>query len=687
MHGFSMKVKNYLSDKRSLQKLSSALGRKPKPLEEVLASALWNEHCSYASSRNWLKKFNFQTSKKLDSLGEQAGVVSLGQGEKVSFKMESHNHPSFIAPYHGAGTGVGGVLRDIFAMAARPIALANYLCFGEAKAEGNAARVEGVIRGIGDYGNCVGVPNITGRTEFSSVYNNNILVNAMALGYLGSHSPVMSAKALGVGNYVVYAGSSTGRDGILGADMASRALKEGGESDRPSIQVGDPFFGKQLMEACLLSMERGLITACQDMGAAGLTCSVFEMSAKGSLGMKLDLDKVPLREENLSPEEILLSESQERMLFICQPSKWKELEKLFVSYELEICRIGRLVETKEVELFWKGQSLLKTDPEFWTGKTPLEDRPYVMPSPAQRVLPDRIPAPQKQIKGMLLSALSSPMARSRQFIYRQYDQRVGGNTLRDASYPVGCLLLPESGRELGIALSCRPHLMALDVQQGAKDAIFYPALQLALRGFQPWAVSDCLNFGNPEKEKIMGEFVLSVESIAEACKALDCPVISGNVSFYNESEGKNISPSPAIAMIGLKEEPGGLPKQGFETAGEHLYLIYLHQFWFQGACSSLFSDLEKSKKAYGALQDPLSALFIRQILELSRERLFLSARLVGKFGLAYSLARMVLDGGGKGFSLKRSFPLPLFQERLYEVLVSIEPASTARFKKPLTVWV
>ncbi|MCY4321893.1 MAG: phosphoribosylformylglycinamidine synthase subunit PurL, partial [Bdellovibrionaceae bacterium] len=580
-------------------RLKSLLGREPKTLEIVLALALWNEHCSYRSSRKHLKKFQFLTQKKISGLGEQAGVVDLGEGEKICFKMESHNHPSYIIPYHGSATAVGGILRDIFAMNARPIALADYLCFADTSKESNsivkkehAYRVSEVVKGIGDYGNCIGVPTVTGYTEFSNSYNGNILVNAMALGYLGSHSKVMSSKATGKGNYVVYVGSATGRDGILGADMASQSFKKDNSSAKPTVQIGDPFFGKQLMEACLLAMERNLVLACQDMGAAGLTCSSFEMSDKANLGLSLHLDKVPLRDSELGPEEILLSESQERMLFICKPSTFKELESLFHSYELEIAILGEVLDQKEIELYWKGKQILKIDPKLFTSHSPLEDRPYVFPDPVKRVSFKTVKDENHKIKNLLLSTLSSLQGRSRQFIYSQYDQRVGTNTVKDSSYPIAIMRLPESGRQLAIAMGCRPYLIQLDVEQGAKDAVFFPALQLALRGFDLLAVTDCLNFGNPKKPEIMGEFVLSVEKIAKVCQVLDTPIISGNVSFYNETEGKNIIPTPSIAMTGLKDKEYFNFPTGFQKSDEKVYLIYSHQFCFEGG-------LIGNKEAYG----------------------------------------------------------------------------------------
>ena len=673
------KQTKYQLPEKDYIKLKSLLGREPESLETVLSLALWNEHCSYRSSKKHLKKFQFSTKKNVSALGEQAGIVDLGLGERVSFKMESHNHPSFIIPYHGAATGVGGILRDIFAMNARPIALADYLCFGLPSVKGHPARVEKVIKGIGDYGNCIGIPTLTGHTSFSSSYNGNILVNAMALGYLDSKTKSAHSKAKGVGNLVIYAGSSTGRDGILGASMASASFEEEKEFAKPTVQIGDPFFGRQLMLASLEAMAQGLIVACQDMGAAGLTCSSFEMADKGGLGLSLHLDKVPLRDESLEAEDILLSESQERMLFICEPEKWEKLKALFEKYELNICILGKILDQKEIELYWKGEPLLKTDPEFWTSHAPIEDRPYQLPEPAPRVHPQQFLPQEMALKQILLKSLSSLEGRSRKFIYSQYDQRVGAKTIKDSSYPLAALRLPESGRELGIVMGCRPYLMAADVGEGAKDSIFYPALQLALRGFRPWAVTDCLNFGNPEKQDIMGGFVLSVENIAKSCEILDTPIVSGNVSFYNESEEENITPTPAIAMIGLKENNNRLPSAAFQKEGERVYLLSSHQIWLQGAFKEILPPSEQSFNMYGALQEPLVNLFVESLFELSQQVSFSSARLVGKFGAAYTLARMVLEKG-IGFSLEESFPFPLIQERLYEVIVSVRKEEEKKFQ-------
>ena len=661
-------------------RLKKILHREPTNIEIVLAVALWNEHCSYRSSRIHLKKFQFPTKKKVSAIGENAGIVDLGRGERVAFKMESHNHPSYIIPYHGAATGVGGILRDVFAMNARPLILADYLCFGDPKtAKNNSWRVDQVIRGIGNYGNSMGIPTLNGQTEFSECYNGNILVNAMALGFLGSQDKPMDSKATGVGNYVVYVGSATGRDGVLGASMASSSFGEK-EADKPTVQIGDPFFGKQLMEACLLAMKKNLVLACQDMGAAGLTCSSFEMAEKGEVGLKIQLDQVPLRDSTMTPEDILLSESQERMLFICKPSCWKSLKKIFDEFELEVCIIGEVLATKDIQLYWSKKCLLKVEPQLFTSGAPIENRPYQIPEPAHREDPSKFSLSETSLNQLLIDILKSPNGRSRRFIYEQYDQKVGTQTVQDSSCPLSVIRLPESQRELAVALGCRVPVMETDIEQGSKDSIFFPALELALRGFTPWAVTDCLNFGNPEKPDIMGQFVLSVETLAQSCKILDTPIISGNVSFYNESQEVNITPTPSVAMVGLKENNNPIPKSYFTKNQDRVYLVYSHQFWFPGSAQKFFS--KKEQQAFGGLQDELLHLFIHKIKDLQERVPFSSSKLVGKFGLSYALARMVLEGG-VGFCLDSNFKLALLGERLYEVIISIPDSKDSIFKKEI----
>lgn len=378
------KLKKYRLSQAEYGMIQKLLGRDPEGVEWALFSALWSEHCSYKSSRVHLKKFAFRSSRVLQSMGENAGVIDLGLGEKVAFKMESHNHPSFIEPYQGAATGVGGILRDIFTMGARPIALANYLCFGRPSAERMSSLVDGVVAGISGYGNCVGVPTVTGQTEFHESYDNNILVNALALGLFVEGDPIVTSNARGVGNLVVYVGAKTGRDGVHGASMASEAFGADSASKRPTVQIGDPFFEKLLIESCLEVMQKQLVVAIQDMGAAGLTSSSFEMAAKGGVGLRLNLDQVPLRDSSVGPEEILLSESQERMLLVCEPKRLETIQEVFHRWGLDASVLGEVTKGPEIELLWKGEPICKIDLKLLTDHAPMYERAYEAWSPRRK---------------------------------------------------------------------------------------------------------------------------------------------------------------------------------------------------------------------------------------------------------------------------------------------------------------
>ncbi len=531
------KLKKYRLRISEYELMKNLLKREPRSIEWALFSALWSEHCSYKSSKIHLKKFAWKHPRVLTAEGENAGVVDLGENERIAFKMESHNHPSFIEPFHGAATGVGGILRDIFTMGARPIAIADYLCFGEAEAPRMKTLMKRVVKGISYYGNCVGVPTVTGATYAMPEYNQNILVNAFALGLFENNRKVTVSSAQGIGNLVVYVGAKTGSDGVHGASMASEAFTEDMESKRPTVQIGDPFYEKLLIEACLEILDQDLVVAMQDMGAAGLTSSSFEMASKGKVGLRLQLDQVPLRDSRLGPEEILLSESQERMLLVCEPSKLEAIQKVFAHWGLESTPIGQVVAGREIELLWKNEILTKIDPDLLVENAPMYQRPY-----SKLKIKNEIQYPGKK-----------PTSDSKKWIYRQYDQRVGLRTMQEAGHPVALVRL-ESGRALSIALGCRPWLMKQDPVVGAYDTIFEPSIKMVCSGAWPVAITDCLNFGNPENPEIMSEFVASVEAIAHSARLWDAPVISGNVSFYNETEGQSIPSTPATGVVGLKQK-------------------------------------------------------------------------------------------------------------------------------------
>lgn len=658
----------YRISKNEYGLICDLLGRPPQGLEWPLFSALWSEHCSYKSSKVHLKKFYNKSPRVLEAFGENAGVVDLGEGERVAFKMESHNHPSYIEPYQGAATGVGGILRDIFTMGARPLAIGDYLCFGQPKADRMEHLIDGVVRGVGGYGNCVGVANVTGQTEFHSSYDGNILVNAFALGYFAPKSKVFLSKAKGIGNHLVYVGAKTGRDGVHGASMASESFDDNSEAKKPNVQIGDPFYEKCLIESCIEVMELDLVEAIQDMGAAGLSSSSFEMASKGQVGLKINLDLVPIRDSSITPEEILLSESQERMLLVCRPEKFKKLQEVFHRWDLDADVIGEVVEKREISLYWHGEEVAAIDPDFLVENAPQFERPYHAWSPLNRVSLEQVPIEKGSLNQVLKEQLSSINGCSKSWVYRQYDQRVGGNTAADCDQPVGVIQLPETRRPLGIVLGCRQHIMRFDAQIGGADAVYYPSLELASKGFEPLAVTDCLNFGNPEKPEVMSEFVAALEAMNETCKALETPVISGNVSLYNETFDKNVTSTPATGVVGLREtkaEDMPLPKSTFTSSGESIVLVSLPQITLQNYSQE---TKDKALEGFGELTAKELAVFAKKIREVVLAYSPTATRVVGKFGLPYTLAKMCLDG--LGAEVTGGLPHHWSHEVLYEVLMT-----------------
>ncbi|MCK6598473.1 MAG: phosphoribosylformylglycinamidine synthase subunit PurL [Bdellovibrionaceae bacterium] len=591
------KLKHYRLSQGEYEKMISLLGREPKSIEWPLFSALWSEHCSYKSSKIHLRKFSYRNTITRDDSDENAGLVDLGFGEKIIFKMESHNHPSFIEPFQGAATGVGGILRDIFTMGARPIALADYLCFGRTENNPRMKYLEQeVVRGISSYGNCVGVPTVTGFTEYDASYDNNILVNAMAVGLVTEGMPLASSKAHGIGNLVVYVGAKTGKDGVHGAAMASESFDENNEAKKPNIQIGDPFYEKLLIESCLEVLKEKLVVSMQDMGAAGLTSSSFEMAAKNQVGFDMHLDQVPRRDSTLTPEEILLSESQERMLLVCVPENLEKIKKSFEKWGLDASPIGKINDTKKMRLFWNGDLLTEIEPGLIVDSAPRYERPFTKYNSSKKIsandfdnqsrkllenlaetvaIESTSQETEELLKNIIHKMKHNSSFSKKNWIYEQYDQRVGARTMKDASATLAILKLP-SHRELALSVGCRPSVMRLDTELGSKDALLYPALQMAVKGFKPLAITDCLNFGNPEKLEVMTDFVTTVDNYAHLAQLIDAPVISGNVSFYNETQNKNITPTPAIGMVGLKENESPVPECHFHEEGLEVYHMYPH---------------------------------------------------------------------------------------------------------------
>ena len=552
--------------------LQDILGRKPNFTELGIASSLWSEHCSYKSSKVYLREFPTDGSHVVHGPGENAGVVEVGDGWVAAFKMESHNHPSYIEPYQGAATGVGGILRDVFTMGARPIALMDSLRFGELDAPRMKYLVDGVVRGIGDYGNCMGVPTVGGETGFHPSYNGNILVNAFALG-LAREDRVFTAEASGRGNPILYVGSRTGRDGIHGATMASESFDAESEAKRPTVQVGDPFTEKILLEACLESMRTGAIVAIQDMGAAGLTSSAFEMAGRGDTGVRLDLDRVPLREPGLTPYEMMLSESQERMVIVAEKGREEEVAKIFRRWGLEVSEIGEVTGDGRARLMHGGSVAADMPVAPLTSQAPEYRRPAFPPDDLlERQRPADVPEPDDP--GAALAALlTTPELASKEWIWRQYDHTVRTNTVLGPGGDAAVLLMKGTDAALSLACDVNPVYCWLDPATGGAQAVAESVRNLAVTGAEPVGLTDCLNFGNPENPEVSWQLREAIRGMSEACRALGVPVVSGNVSLYNETEGRSIHPTPTVATVGVIPEVGRVPRPDFLAAGHRVVLL------------------------------------------------------------------------------------------------------------------
>ena len=546
------------------------MGRVPNQVELGIFSVMWSEHCSYKSSKKWLKTLPTKAPWVIQGPGENAGVIDIGDGLAAIFKMESHNHPSFIEPYQGAATGVGGILRDVFTMGARPIANLNALRFGSPDHARTRHLVSGVVHGIGGYGNCVGVPTVGGEVNFHPSYNGNILVNAMTVG-LAKQDKIFYSAAAGLGNPVVYVGSKTGRDGIHGATMASAEFNEDSEEKRPTVQVGDPFTEKLLIEACLELMNTDAIVAIQDMGAAGLTSSSFEMASKGGMGIEIDLDKVPARETGMTPFEFMLSESQERMLIILKPGSEAQAEAIFRKWELDFAVIGHLTDTGRMVLRFHGEQVgdLPIDP--LAQASPEYDRPWVRTPPQKPLGRVNHPLPFVEALGKLIG---SPDLSSRRWIWEQYDHLVRGDTVQVPGGDAAVVRVEgHPAKALAMTTDCTPRYVFADPVEGGKQAVAETWRNITAVGGRPLAITDNMNFGNPERPEIMGQFVGAVEGIREACLALDYPVVSGNVSLYNETNGKGILPTPAIGGVGVLDDVTKMATLAFKLPGEAILLV------------------------------------------------------------------------------------------------------------------
>ncbi len=555
------------------QVILDRLGREPNEVELGVFSVMWSEHCSYKSSRLHLGKFPTKGPKVICGPGENAGVVDIGDGQAAVFKMESHNHPSYIEPYQGAATGVGGIMRDVFTMGARPIALLNALRFGDPDHPKTRRLVSGVVAGIGGYGNCVGVPTVGGETNFHRGYDGNILVNAMCVG-LADADKIFYSAAPAAGLPVVYFGSKTGRDGIHGATMASAEFDEDSEEKRPTVQVGDPFAEKLLIEATLELMATGAVAAIQDMGAAGLTSSSVEMAGKGGVGIELDLDMVPQREEGMTAYEMMLSESQERMLAILKPGRERDGHAIFEKWGLDAAVIGRTTDTGRIVLKHQGEVVCDLPLSPLSDDAPLYDRPWVEPAAQPRLDPGQVPAPQDW-RDAILRVMSCPDVASKRWLWEQYDRHVMADTLADSAtgHDAGIVRVHGTRKALAVTSDCTPRYVQNDPYEGGKQAVAEAWRNLTAVGAEPIAITDNLNFGNPERPEIMGQIVRAIDGMAEACRALDFPVVSGNVSLYNETNGAAIPPTPTVGALGLLKDYGARAGYNRLKAGDTLILI------------------------------------------------------------------------------------------------------------------
>ena len=571
-----MAISNQIIEKHGLklkefETIKKLLNREPNLLELGIFSAMWNEHCSYKSSRVHLKKLPTKGKQVIQGPGENAGVIDIGDDDAIVFKIESHNHPSYIEPYQGAATGVGGILRDVFTMGARPIALLNSIHFGSPEHPKTKNLLNGVVSGIGGYGNCIGIPTVAGETKFNKTYNENILVNAMAVGHANKNK-IFYSKAKGLNKSVVYVGSKTGRDGIHGASMASAEFDENSEEKKPTVQVGDPFTEKLLMEACLELMKDNSIISIQDMGAAGLTSSSVEMASKGELGIELELDKVPCREENMTPYEMMLSESQERMLIILEDKKEQEAKKIFDKWDLDFIVIGKTTNTNNLTLKFNSKIVGEIPIEALASKAPMYNREWVKIKPKKTKINLR---DLKKIKfeDALIKILSSPNHSNKSWITDQYDQSVMCDTAQKSGSDAAIIRIHNKDKAIAVSVDSSANYCKSHPITGGKQIVCENWRNLISVGATPLAITNCLNFGNPENKEIMGEFAECLEGIKQACEFLNYPVVSGNVSFYNGTNKKNIYPTPVIGGVGLIKKLSKPLNHYFKQNNNDLILI------------------------------------------------------------------------------------------------------------------
>ena len=627
-------------------RICTHIGRIPNMTELGIFSAMWSEHCSYKSSRKWLKTLPTTGEKVIQGPGENAGVVDIGDGWAAVFKIESHNHPSFIEPYQGAATGVGGILRDVFTMGARPVALLNALRFGDPEDKLTRYLVSGVVAGIGGYGNCIGIPTVGGEVDFNPSYNRNNLVNAMAVG-LARADKIFYSAASGAGNPVYYIGAKTGRDGIHGATMASAEFSDDAASKRPTVQVGDPFAGKLLLEASLELMASGAVVAIQDMGAAGLTSSSVEMSAKGGLGMELDLDRVPVREEAMTPYEIMLSESQERMLVVLHPEASDKAYDILAKWDLDCAEIGRVTDTGRLVLNFHGKKAADIPLSPLVDDAPEYDRPHE-PTPASPVLASSQLATTRTLGDALLHIMGSHHMASRRWVWEQYDSDVMADTIAGSGGDAALVRVHGTNRGMAVTTDCTPRYIKADPETGAMQAVAEAWRNITAIGATPIAITNNLNFGNPEKPRIMGQITGSITGMGKAATSLGTPVVSGNVSLYNETDGQAIDPAPVIGMVGAIDNISNAVGIAIKPAGMALFAVGQDNSCNDGWLGvSVYADLFRDNPEAAPPPVDLDAEkrhgdFVRQMITSG---LIKAAHDISDGGLLSAVTEMALAGG------------------------------------------
>jgi phosphoribosylformylglycinamidine synthase len=687
-----------LSEKE-FERFCAAIGRVPNLVELGVCSVMWSEHCSYKSSRAVLRNLPTAGPRVLQGPGENAGAIAIGDGLAVVFKIESHNHPSYVEPYQGAATGVGGILRDIFTMGARPIANLNSLRFGSFDHPRTRYLVSGVVSGIGGYGNCVGVATVGGDIYFDRGYNENILVNAFTLGVVRADR-IFRARATGVGNPVIYVGSKTGRDGIHGASLlASAEFDDTTEAKRPTVQVGDPFTEKLLIEACLELMERDSIVAIQDMGAAGLTSSSVEMAARGGLGIAIDIDQVPKREANLSAYETLLSESQERMLIVARAGAEAAVMEIFAKWGLDAVVIGAVTDDGLLRVRAGGEEVVTLPIEPLAHGAPVYERPHAPPADLedlQRLDLNQIPPPS-DYNALLLRLLDAPNIASKRWAFQQYDQVVGGNTVVGPGSDAAVLRVKGTKKALAFSVDCNSRYCLLDPYVGAMSAVVEAARNVVCAGAEPLGVTDCLNFGNPEKPEIMWQFREAVRGLRDACTALAVPVVSGNVSFYNETDGRAIPPTPTVALVGLLADVSHHTSQWFKSEGDVVLLLGRTREELGG--SEYLAAVHDLVRGTPPWIDLAVEMQVQQVcLQAIRDGLVRSAHDVSEGGLAVALAEACISGPNEMFGAEIEMEAAirpdawLFGESQSRVVLSVRRKHVSRVRDlaraadvPLTV--